>query len=167
VNLLGSLNRGMRALRAGMHRRAIHYMIAFSVIVAVAGAAGMYAFERVVPGARSPRTYGAAFWWAVTLMGSFSSEYLPKTTEGRILSAVLGLYGLAVSGYLTAALAAYFLGRDADGKHIETAEAKGIERLRAEIAALHADVRSLTRTGGCDAGGDGPGGAAGGSPEGA
>jgi voltage-gated potassium channel len=86
-------------------------------------------------------------------MGTLSSEYLPRTTEGRILALLLGLYGLAASGYLTAALAAYFLGHDAETREYQANEVKCLEGMRAEIAALHADVRSLKRTSGSDQGG--------------
>lgn len=152
--MLGSLNHGMRAVRSAMERRAIHYMIVFTVIVTLVGAAGMYAFEEAVLGAARPPTYGEALWWTVALIWSFSAEYLPKTVEGRVLANLLGLYGLAATGYLTAALAAYFLGHDANSK---TSEAKSIEGLRAEIAALHADVRLLARASGPDQGGPGGG----------
>lgn len=146
--MLGSLNHGMRAVRAALERRAIHYMIVSTVIVTLVGAAGMYAFEEAVLGAAGPPTYGEALWWTVGLIWSFGAQYAPKTVEGRALASLLGLYGLAASGYLTAALAAYFLGHDAETKENKASEAKSLEGLRAEIAALHADVRLLTRTSG-------------------
>ncbi|HLL73191.1 MAG TPA: ion transporter [Pyrinomonadaceae bacterium] len=43
--VVSSLNRGMRALGATMRRRGFGYVIALTVIVALSGAAGMYAFE--------------------------------------------------------------------------------------------------------------------------
>ncbi len=44
--VLSSLNRGMKALGATMGRRGFGYVVVLPVIVAVVGAAGMFAFER-------------------------------------------------------------------------------------------------------------------------
>jgi hypothetical protein len=40
------------------------------------------------------------------------SEYWPKTGDGRVLCLALAMYGFAIFGYVTAALATYFIGRD-------------------------------------------------------
>ncbi len=52
-----------------------------------------------------------------------------------------------VFGYVTAALATYFIGRDADSDEGEVAGAKAIARLQAEIAGLRADLALRTRDG--------------------
>ena len=49
------------------------------------------------------------------LLTSIGSEYWPQTAEGRVLCFLLSLYGFAVFGYVTAVLASFFVGRDADG----------------------------------------------------
>jgi voltage-gated potassium channel len=77
------------------------------------------------------------------LLTSLGSEYWPQTPEGRFLCFVLGLYGFAVFGYVTAALASFFVGRDAESDAGETAGAADVQALRAEIAALTAEVRAL------------------------
>ena len=46
VKIIGSLNRGIRALSATMERRAFGYVLLLTIIVIFAGAAGMYAFEK-------------------------------------------------------------------------------------------------------------------------
>ena len=49
VRIVSSLNRGMRALGASMGRRGFGYVIALTLLVTFAGAAGMYAFEKESP----------------------------------------------------------------------------------------------------------------------
>ena len=56
--VLTSLNRGMKALGASFGRRGFGYVVALSVIVIFAGAAGMLAFENEVEG--GIKTYGDA-----------------------------------------------------------------------------------------------------------
>ena len=55
-----------------------------SLLVNVAGAAGMYAFERGVPGSEVG-TFGSALWWTAMTLTTMGSDYFPKTAEGRLL----------------------------------------------------------------------------------
>jgi len=134
VKVVGSLNRGMRALSATMKRRAFGYVIMLSVIVLFGGAAGMYAFEKDIEGGLSD--YGTSLWWTSMMLTTMGSEYWPKTFEGRLLCIILALYAFAVFGYVTATIATFFIGRDAEGKHAEVAGSEQIESLRNEIRAL-------------------------------
>lgn len=144
VRVVTSLNRGMKALGATMGRRGFGYVLALSIVVILAGAAGMYAFENESPGGF--KSYGAALWWTAMLLTSLGSEYWPKTAEGRVLCFLLALYGFAVFGYVTATLATFFIGRDAENSEGELAGAKSIEELRVEIAALRVEVQALRPT---------------------
>jgi voltage-gated potassium channel len=56
---------------------------------------------------------------------------------------VLALYAFAVWGYITASLATFFLGRDAEEDAAEIAGQRSIEMLREDIASLRAEVRAL------------------------
>ena len=100
----------------------------------------MYAFENEVPGGLT--SYGVALWWTLMLLTSIGSEYWPRTAEGRVLCFLLSLYGFAVFGYVTAALASFFIGRDAESE-AALVSAQPIKELRAEIAALHEELRAL------------------------
>ncbi|HYO63563.1 MAG TPA: potassium channel family protein [Pyrinomonadaceae bacterium] len=151
VRVVTSLSRGMRALGASMGRRGFGHVIALSVVVTLAGAAGMYAFENEIEGGLS--TYGEALWWTAMLLTSLGSEYWPRTAEGRVLCFLLSLYGFAVFGYVTATLATFFIGRDAESAEAEVAGAAQVESLRAEVAALREELRAFTR--GHRSGGDG------------
>jgi voltage-gated potassium channel len=135
-------NRGMRALAASVNRRGFAYVVALSAIVVLVGAAGMYAFEHDLPDSGLP-DYGTALWWTAMIITTMGSDYFPRTPEGRVLCFFLALYAFAVFGYVTATLATFFVGRDADNPEAEVAGAKAIADLHAEIALLRAEIQTL------------------------
>ena len=137
LRVVTSINRGMKALGATFGRRGFGYVSALTAVVLFAGAGGMYAFENEVPGGLN--SYGVALWWTAMLLTSIASEYWPQTAEGRVLCFLLSLYGFAVFGYVTAVLASFFIGRDAEGAG-ELASAQAIEELRDQIAVLHQEL---------------------------
>ena len=154
VRVVSSLNRGMRALGAGMSRRGFAYVVILTLLVTLTGAAGMYIFERehlgqgaVSAGSAPSRLnyYGAALWWTAMIMTTMGSDYWPRTPEGRILCLLLALYAFAVFGYVTATLASYFIGRDAEDERAEVAGAKSIERLQREIEGLRVELRAVAQ----------------------
>jgi voltage-gated potassium channel len=112
ARLLGSLNRGMSVLSRVFRQRGLGYLTMLSLVVVVTGAAGMYRFELEAPGGPGFPDYGAALWWTAMLVTTMGSEYWPHTTEGRLLCLILAIYAFAVFGYVTAAIAAYFVDRD-------------------------------------------------------
>jgi len=116
ARLLGAINRGMRALAVGFRRRGVGYVIVLTLLVTLTGAAGMYRFELDAAGAPGFPDYGTALWWTAMLLTTMGSEYWPRTAEGRLLCLLLALYAFAVFGYVTAAIAAYFVGRDRDAR---------------------------------------------------
>src|SRR5690606_9988450 len=111
LRVVSSTNRGMKALRASMGRRGLGYVVALTVLVTLAGAAGMYTFER--DGTNGFDSFGVALWWTAMIMTTLGSDYWPQTAEGRVLALLLALYAFAVFGYVTASLATFFIGRDA------------------------------------------------------
>jgi voltage-gated potassium channel len=143
VRVITSLNRGMRALGRAMGRRGFGYVVALTSLVTVAGSAGIYAFERGAVPDGGIQDVGDAVWWTSMLMTTMGSEYWPQTPEGRILGFVLSLYAFAVFGYVTATLASFFVGRDAENAEAEVAGEVSLRALREEIAALREEVRTL------------------------
>jgi voltage-gated potassium channel len=143
VRVLSSWNRGMRALGVSMGKRGFGYVVALTGLVVLAGAAGMYALEGDAPGGQGFPDFGAALWWTAMIVTTMGSEYWPKTAEGRLLCFALSLYAFAVFGYVTAALATFFVGRDVE-RDVKPPSPESIEALRAEIAALRADLRALS-----------------------
>jgi voltage-gated potassium channel len=142
LRVVSSLNRGMRALGASLSRRGFGYVITFTVLVTFTGAAGMYAFEKVAPGGM--KSYGEALWWTTMVLTTMGSQYWPQTVEGRVLCFFLALYAFAVFGYLTATLATFFIGRDADNDEAELGGSKQLAALREEVIALREEIRRTT-----------------------
>ena len=141
--LVSSLNRGMRALAANLQRRGFGYVVALTVLVLFAGAAGMYTFENETPGGL--RSYGEALWWTAMILTTMGSQFWPQTFEGRVLCFFLALYAFAVFGYVTATLATFFVGRDAENEEAELAGSIELTTIRDELRALREEVRAFAR----------------------
>lgn len=141
LRVVSSLNRSMGALAASLNRRGFSYVAALTVLVTLSGAAGMYAFENEVSGGL--HSYGEALWWTAMIMTTMGSHYWPQTLEGRVLCVVLALYAFGVFGYVTATLATFFIGRDAESPDASVAGTQMIAALQADIAALRNEVRTL------------------------
>lgn len=112
AKILGTLNRGMRALRRSMRRKGFGYVLTLTLLVMFSGAAGMMAFEREGSNQAVFDSFTGSLWWTAMLMTSLGSEHWPRTGGGRALTLVLAMYSLAVFGYITATLASFFLERD-------------------------------------------------------
>jgi voltage-gated potassium channel len=140
VRIVSSLNRTMHSLGATMKRRAFGYVLAITVIITFAGAAGMYALENPHPGFDS---YGMALWWTAMRVITAGNEFHPVTPEGRGLAFLLAIFGYTIFGYVTATFATYFIGRDAEEEDAPVAGAKDVEELKAEIKKLTASIDQL------------------------
>jgi voltage-gated potassium channel len=141
LRILTRINRSLRSLTANFRRRGFGYVVVTTAIITLVGAAGMYAFEQEAPGRPGLDSYGAALWWTAMLMTTMGSDYFPQTPEGRILCFLLALYAFAVFGYVTATLATFFIGQDADDDEAEIVGAKSIDALRDEIIALRTEMQ--------------------------
>jgi len=144
VRIVGTANRGMNALRAGLRRRGFGYVAGLTVIVALLGAGGMLAFEPASEVEGGFSSYGDALWWTAMLLATMGSQFWPVTAEGRVLCFLLAMYGFAVFGYITATFASYFVGRDAGAVEGDGTES-GLRALQQEIAALRAEMRDRRR----------------------
>ena len=136
VRIVTGLNRGVRGLKRVLARRKFGYVMAATALVTLAGAAGMYAFERE---AGTLSSYAEALWWTAMIMTTMGSERWPATPEGRVLCVLLATWAFAMFGYITATLATWFVGRDAP------AGQRSIEALAHEVEALR---RALERRNG-------------------
>ena len=142
LRLVSSANRGMRSLGRVMGRRGLGYVVVLTLMITVAGGSGMYALERDVPGTAID-SLGSAIWWTAMTLTTMGSDYFPRTSEGRLPCLLLAIYGFAVFGYVAAAVASFFVARDADADTGEIAGARQVNQLRDEIAALHAKLDAL------------------------
>jgi len=144
VRLVTSLNRGMGALSRLVGRRGFGYIAILTLLVTFAGAAGMYFFEQsVATSERGLHSYGEAVWWTAMIMTTLGSEYWPQTGEGRILGWLLSLYAFAIFGYITAAIASYFVGQERQNDD-PSGESSDIATLRLEIAQLQTHLQQLS-----------------------
>ena len=145
VRIVGTANRSMNALRETLHRRRFGYVAGLTLLVIVLGAAGMMSFEpsREVEGGFT--SFGHALWWTAMLVSSLGSDFWPVTTEGRVLTLLLTVYGLAVFGYITASFASFFIGRDAAEPSAPVAGAEDLQKVLEEVRALRAELRRPER----------------------
>ncbi|CAM3806208.1 ion transporter [Deinococcus frigens] len=146
LRILTSLNRGLRTLQRTLRRRGLGFVVGATALVALAGAAGMASFEAGETGA--PQGFGQWLYWVGMLLTSLGSEYWPVTAEGRTLTFLLALYGFAVFGYITAALASLFVGADQDAPPDDDDDEvnnavlrRELRELRGEIAGLRGELR--------------------------
>lgn len=142
IKIVASLNRSMRSLAATMQRRGFGYVMALVVIVTFGGAAGMYAIEKNNPGFEN---YGMALWWTAMRVITAGSDFWPATAEGRVLAFVLSVFGYAVFGYVTATLATFFIGRDAEEKDAPMASSRDTRELKQLLQSLHRKIDELER----------------------
>ena len=141
VKVVGGVNRGMGALSRSVGRRHFGYVVALTALVTLVGAAGMHAFERDQPGGFGD--FWSSLWWTAMIMTTLGSEHWPRTGEGRALCFLLALYSFSVFGYVTATLATFFVGREAESAEGELPGAASVAGLREEIALLRDEIRAL------------------------
>lgn len=130
----------MKSLASTLHRRGFIYVLLLALVVIFAGAAGMYRIENGSPGFES---YGLSLWWAAMRVITAGSEHLPVTPEGKGLAFLVALFGYAIFGYVTATLATFFIGRDAEEEDAPVAGAKDVQELKNEIMQLTKAVQEL------------------------
>lgn len=148
LRLLASFRRGMRTLGATMQRRGLGYVVALTTFVVVLGAAGVHAFESGTPAAPGFDSYWEALWWTAMLLTTLGATYVPVSGEARLLTLLLGVYGLAVFGYIAAALASFFIADEAAAAESDVPSGREIAALRAELALFRDELaRSRPSTG--------------------
>ncbi|HEU4634502.1 MAG TPA: ion transporter [Flavisolibacter sp.] len=140
IKVVASLNRSIKSLGATMKRRGFGYVMLLVLVVTFGGAAGMYALENPNQGFEN---YGMALWWTAMRVITAGSDFWPATPEGRGLAFILSLFGYAIFGYVTATLATFFIGRDAEEEHAPVAGAKEITELKKMIASLTKTVNEM------------------------
>lgn len=134
IRLLGSINRGMKALAGSLNRRGFVFVAVLTVIVIFGGAAGMYAFENGY--SEDLSSYASAVWWTAMIVTTMGSGEWPKTTEGRVLTFFLALYAFSVFGYVTAALTTFFVGTEDNQENSSEKILNEIKLLKQELSDL-------------------------------
>lgn len=112
ARIVTGLNRGLRSWRGALGARRLPFVVLFTAVVGVVGAAGIYAFEHETnPGFAD---FGDALWWSGMILITLGSGTWPETDAGRILAFMMGLYSFSVFGYVTAAIASILIERPPD-----------------------------------------------------
>ncbi|MBV8170470.1 MAG: two pore domain potassium channel family protein [Candidatus Eremiobacteraeota bacterium] len=142
LQMLGSMNRSLVALQSTMERRGLGFVLALTGIVTFAGAAGMYNFERDVAGP-GLHSYGGALWWTAMLMTTLGSDYFPHTVPGRLLCFLLAVFAFSIFGYITAAIASYFVNKDADDSRSPIPNEQTLKQVLQEVKALRLQIAEL------------------------
>jgi voltage-gated potassium channel len=142
IKIVASLNRSMKSLGATMKRRGFAYVMLLTLIVTFGGAAGMYAIEK---GNQGFENYGMALWFTAMRIITAGSDYWPQTPEGRGLTFILALFGYAIFGYVTATLATFFIGRDAEEEQAPVAGAKDVDEVKKMIRSLSQKIDELKK----------------------
>lgn len=141
IALVGSVNRSMRVLRVTLQKQGFGYVLLLTLVITLAGAAGIYAFE----GPLAPQhigSYGESLYWSMMVITTMGTDYWPRSAEGRLLTLLMAVYGFAVFGYVTATIASFFIGQKPAGLANEPAGELSPE-LQAELRALRAEVGAL------------------------
>ena len=142
ARLVSGANRGMHSLGRVLGRRGFGYVLSLTLLVMVAGAAGIYAFEHEAPGTRFAG-FGDSLWWTAMTLTTMGADYFPRTPEGRLLCLLLAVYGFGVFGYVAATIASLFISRDAEASDADSGGADRLQSLEREVAALHRKLDAL------------------------
>ncbi|HEX8558800.1 MAG TPA: hypothetical protein VF668_11875 [Pyrinomonadaceae bacterium] len=67
---------------AAMRRRGFGYAVELVVNVALAGAAGVYAFGKERPDEGGSGSYVEAVWWRAVVTAAMGSDYFPRAAGG-------------------------------------------------------------------------------------
>ena len=143
--MFASADLGLRSLRRTMGRRGTGYVLTFTVVVILAGAAGMLHFENDSPDPQGIHSYPEALWWVAMQITNIGSGYRPVTVGGHVLCLGISIFALAIFGYLTAVFAAFFIGLDAEDPKSEIPNQTSILQLSAEVALLRRSIDDVLR----------------------
>jgi voltage-gated potassium channel len=143
--MFASADQGLRALRRIMGRRGTGYALTLTVVVILAGAAGMLHFENGSPDPEGIHSYPKALWWVAMQITNIGSGYRPVTTGGHALCLGISIYAVAIFGYLTAVFAAIFIGRDATDPKSEIPNQTSILQLSGEVALLRKALEDVLK----------------------
>ena len=135
-----SVNRAMRAVQSFLGFSQFALLAALTGIVWLAASGLVYYLETGTESGID--SVGHALWWSAAVLTTVGIDSDPVTTEGRLVAVALRVFAVAVIGYFTARLAAFFLGRRGGAEARTSAEAGDLQALQREIAALRDELKS-------------------------
>ncbi len=145
VRSLTTLNRALRSLRGFLGFSQLAFVGVLTAVIWLVAAGLVYTLEAGVQGGIT--SVGTALWWSATTLTTVGASVEPVTTEGRVVAIGVQVFGVAVFGYLTARLAAFFFGsqrqkEDDDTRNDVRALRREIEELRQELKYPQTDSRT-------------------------
>jgi voltage-gated potassium channel len=143
--MFASADQGLRSLRRTMGRRGTGYALTFTMLVILAGAAGMLHFENDSADPQGIHSYPKALWWVAMQITNIGSGYRPVTVGGHVICLGISIFAVAIFGYLTAVFAAFFIGRDAADPKSEIPNQTSIHQLLAEVALLRKAIEDVLK----------------------
>jgi voltage-gated potassium channel len=145
VWMFASADQGLRSLRRTMGRRGAGYALTFTLVVILAGAAGMLHFEQNSAGPQGIHSYPKAIWWVAMQMTNIGSGYQPVTRGGETLCLGISIFAAAIFGYLTAVFATFLIGQDAEDPKSAIPNQTSIQQLSSEVALLRKSIEDVLR----------------------
>lgn len=139
VNTSTAVTRAIRVIDDFFQFSRVGYLIMLILLLTPTGGVLAYYLERGQPDA-TITTVPEGIWWAIANITTLDSSFAVATWEGRILSLVLRIFGLAVVGYLTAAIAVFLIGKRESPE--APARQDELRALRQEIVRLREIVES-------------------------
>jgi voltage-gated potassium channel len=146
VWIFASADFGLRSLGRLLGRRGAGYMLTLTVVVILIGAAGMLSFEKDSSDPQGIHTYPKALWWTSMQITNIGSGYRPITAGGDAICLGISIYAAAMFGYLTAILATFFVGRDAQDPKSAIAGQQSIQKILDEMTLLRQSVDQILNT---------------------
>ena len=143
--MFASADQGLRALRRTVGRRGTGYVLTMTMVVILAGGAGMLHFENDSPDPQGIHSYPRALWWVAMQITNIGSGYRPVTVGGHVLCLGISIFAVAMFGYLTALFAAFFIGRDAADPKSEIPNQTSIQQLSGEVALLRKVIEDVLK----------------------
>ncbi|MET7936989.1 ion channel [Streptomyces sp. NPDC005322] len=138
-----------RTIRVFLGRadRPLHFQAAAvaTLVLAVVMLLGSYAVvlaERDAPSANLT-SYPRALWWSAETATTVGyGDFYPVTLWGRLIACLVMFVGITTYGMVTAAIAAWFVGREENRRHrlaeaLHDRVAGGERRVSADAEALH------------------------------
>jgi voltage-gated potassium channel len=146
VSIVVRTNRATRAAAEMFGHGQFHYVVAISTIVVLMSAAGISFLEATEPESHL-RSFGEALWWSAAMITTVNVGVEPLSAEGRVLSLLLRIFGVAVFGYITAQIASFLVDQRVQARDVsrETVSSRDVADLRTDLARLQATVDAYHR----------------------
>lgn len=130
------MRRDYRRLKQLLSRRGLAYSLALCLLILGLGGLGFWLVEPDV------HTYSDGLWLAFTTAATVGyGDLVPTTMLSRGFAVVVVLLGLAVLSLVTASVAAILV--ESEERQVQHELLHELAALRAEVQALHTEVRTL------------------------